>query len=202
MFVVYGIIDPRTDAIFYIGQSSDFVARKCAHLEGSDQLSGFVVKQVKLNGFLPLFVVLERVKTKAEALSAEIFWITRTLTTTVTSGVDWQAGVRGRIGVALDRTLPYIAGGLAVAQFNYAYTSFALNQTASTTTLPDETSFKDTYLGWTLGAGIEQAMTDNLILRAEYRYSDFGSKTFDTPAGQHRIDLTSKEWKIGVAYKF
>ncbi len=75
MFVVYGIIDPRTDAIFYIGQSSDFVARKCAHLEGSDQLSGFVVKQVKLNGFLPLFVVLERVKTKAEALSAEIFWI-------------------------------------------------------------------------------------------------------------------------------
>lgn len=75
MYVVYGIIDPRTDAIFYIGQSSDFVARKAAHVEGSDQLSGYVIKQMKLNGFVPLFVVLEQRKTKAEALSAEIFWI-------------------------------------------------------------------------------------------------------------------------------
>ena len=73
--VVYGMIDPRTDAIFYIGQSSDFAARKSAHLDGSDQLSGYAVKQMKLNGFVPLFVVLERVTTKAEALSAEIFWI-------------------------------------------------------------------------------------------------------------------------------
>ena len=73
--IVYGMIDPRTDAIFYIGQSSDFPARKSAHLEGSDQLSGYAVKQMKLNGFVPLFVVLERAKTKGEALSAEIFWI-------------------------------------------------------------------------------------------------------------------------------
>jgi hypothetical protein len=69
------MIDPRSDAVFYIGQSSDFVARKAADLEGSDQLSGFAVKQMKLNEFVPLFVVLERVRTKAEALSAEIFWI-------------------------------------------------------------------------------------------------------------------------------
>lgn len=128
--------------------------------------------------------------------------ITRTLTTTVTSGIDWQAGVRGRVGVAFDRMLPYIAGGLAIAQFNYNYTSFALNQTASTTTLPDPTSFKDTYFGWTLGAGIEHALTDNLLFRAEYRYSDFGKETFDTPHGAHEVDLTSNEWKLGVAYKF
>jgi len=128
--------------------------------------------------------------------------ITRTLTTTVTSGVDWQAGVRGRVGVAFDRMLPYIAGGLAVAQFNYNYTSFSLNQTASTTTLPDPTSFKDTYFGWTLGAGIEHALTDNLLFRADYRHSDFGKKTFDTPHGAHNVDLATDEWKLGVAYKF
>ena len=69
------MIDPRNDAVFYIGQSSDFAARKAAHIEGSDQLSGFAVKQMKLNGFVPLFVILERMTTKAEALSAEIFWI-------------------------------------------------------------------------------------------------------------------------------
>lgn len=52
MYVIYGMIDPRTDAVFYIGQSSDFAARKAAHLEGSDQLSGFAVKQMKLNGLV------------------------------------------------------------------------------------------------------------------------------------------------------
>jgi hypothetical protein len=69
------MIDPRNDAVFYIGQSSDFAARKAAHIEGSDQLSGYAVKLMKLNGFVPLFVILERMTTKAEALSAEIFWI-------------------------------------------------------------------------------------------------------------------------------
>jgi outer membrane immunogenic protein len=61
---------------------------------------------------------------------------------------------------------------------------------------------KDTYVGWTLGAGLEHAMTDNLLLRAEFNYSDLGNKTFDTSAGVHRVDLTSHEWRLGVAYKF
>jgi hypothetical protein len=75
VYVVYGIIDPRTDAVFYIGQSSDFAARKAAHIEGSDQISGYAIRQMKLNGFVPLFLIFERMATKAEALSAEIFWI-------------------------------------------------------------------------------------------------------------------------------
>jgi hypothetical protein len=32
-----------------------------SHLEGSDQLSGYAVKQLKLNGVVLLFVALERV---------------------------------------------------------------------------------------------------------------------------------------------
>lgn len=75
VYVVYGMIDPRTDAVFYIGQSSDFATRKAAHIDGSDQISGYAVKQMKLNGFVPLFVIFERMATKTEALSAEIFWI-------------------------------------------------------------------------------------------------------------------------------
>ncbi|MDH4981583.1 TonB-dependent receptor [Hyphomicrobium sp. D-2] len=128
--------------------------------------------------------------------------VTRTLSTTVTSGVDWQAGVRGRFGLAFDRTLPYIAGGLAIAQYRYSYTSFTLDQAVSTTTRPDPTGFKGTYIGWTLGAGVEHAVTDHMLFRAEYRHNDFGKKTFDTPAGAHKVELTSDEWKLGLAYKF
>lgn len=74
-FCVYGIIDPRTDMIFYVGQTSRFEYRKAEHIEGTDQLSGFVIKQMRLNGFVPLFVVLETNKTESDSLSAEIFWI-------------------------------------------------------------------------------------------------------------------------------
>lgn len=74
-YCIYAIIDPRNDGIFYIGQTSNFAARKAQHMEGTDQLSGYVVQQMKLNGYVPLFTALERTKTKAEALAGEIFWI-------------------------------------------------------------------------------------------------------------------------------
>jgi len=74
-FCVYAIIDPRSDQIVYIGQTSRFAARKAEHAEGSDQLSGFVIRQMKLNGFVPLFVILETCRSEAQALSSEIFWI-------------------------------------------------------------------------------------------------------------------------------
>jgi predicted GIY-YIG superfamily endonuclease len=72
---IYAIIDPRSDRIFYVGQTSDFDARRRQHIEGTDQLSGFLVRQMAVNGFVPLFVVLEQRRSKAEALAAEIFWI-------------------------------------------------------------------------------------------------------------------------------
>ena len=74
-FAVYAIVDPRSDQIFYVGQTSNFEARKRQHIEGTDQLSGLVVRQMKLNGFVPLFVVLERCRSEAQSLSSEIFWI-------------------------------------------------------------------------------------------------------------------------------
>lgn len=72
---VYALIDPRSDGIFYIGQTCDLARRRAEHLEGTDQLSGLVVRQIRLAGFLPLLVVLERCASRDAALMAEIFWI-------------------------------------------------------------------------------------------------------------------------------
>lgn len=74
-FCVYAIIDPRSDQIVYVGQTSRFQARKSEHIDGTDQLSGFAIRQMKLNGFVPLFVVLETSRSEAQSLSSEIFWI-------------------------------------------------------------------------------------------------------------------------------
>ena len=59
-------------------------------------------------------------------------------------------------------------------------------------------------IGWNIGAGIEYAATDNLILRAEYRYTDFGSKTFHGLWGEDegKIKLRTNDIRLGVAYKF
>ena len=72
---MYALIDPRSDGIFYIGQTSDLSRRRAEHIEGTDQLSGLIVRQIRLAGFLPLVVVLERCESMDAALRAEIFWI-------------------------------------------------------------------------------------------------------------------------------
>lgn len=72
---VYAVVDPRTDEVFYIGQTSDLSRRRAEHQDGTDQLSGLKVRQIRIAGFVPHVIVLERCRDMASALSAEIFWI-------------------------------------------------------------------------------------------------------------------------------
>jgi outer membrane immunogenic protein len=65
------------------------------------------------------------------------------------SDLKYLGTVRGRIGYAIDRLLPYITGGLAV--------------------MSDDGSAR---AGWTLGAGLEYALMQNLSIKAEYLYVD------------------------------
>lgn len=75
-----------------------------------------------------------------------------------------QGSVRLRLGVALDRALLYVTGGAAFAGFDNSYQTFLGF---------DEVS--KTRSGWTVGGGIEYALTNNWTIRAEYRYADYGS---------------------------
>ena len=63
-------------------------------------------------------------------------------------------------------------------------------------------SGSDTFVGWTLGGGVEYAFTDNWIGRVEYRHYDFGDKDLDGPAGLGSIDLNTSALTMGVACKF
>ena len=86
------------------------------------------------------------------------------------SHIDWQGSVRARLGfTASDRALGYLTGGVAFANINYVYSRTALIPPAV-----DEpvTNFR---AGWTVGAGLEYALTDNVTLRGEYRYADYGT---------------------------
>ncbi|MEO0729179.1 MAG: GIY-YIG nuclease family protein [Pseudomonadota bacterium] len=74
-YTVYAIIDPRSQRPFYIGETKSLQRRTKQHLDGTDQISGLIVRQIKENGFVPHIVVLEMHDDEETALRAEIFWI-------------------------------------------------------------------------------------------------------------------------------
>ncbi|WP_180897267.1 outer membrane protein [Martelella soudanensis] len=105
----------------------------------------------------------------------------------------WGGSLRGRLGYALDRTLIYATAGGEVATGSV---------TGSALTYSLDTGQK-VRLGWTAGAGIEQAFTDHLFGRLEYRYSYYPSvdhsyawdPDFSLKASQSLL-------KAGLGYKF
>lgn len=108
--------------------------------------------------------------------------------------VDWKGSLRGRIGYAFDRLLVYATGGLA-----FASTELTVN---GPLTGYDDESDSNTHVGWTLGAGVDYAFTDQIIGRVEYRYTDYGSEDYSSSIGTVSGDFTTSEILAGVSYKF
>lgn len=112
---------------------------------------------------------------------------------------DWQGSARARIGYAFDRMMVYATGGLAFTEYERRVfdpaTGFGERLTSART-------------GWNLGAGVNYAFTDNLILGAEYRYTDFGRNRFaGFGAGAFAgltgdQTLTTHSARASIAYKF
>jgi outer membrane immunogenic protein len=73
----------------------------------------------------------------------------------------WLGTVRGRAGFAADRVLFYGTAGGAFGEIQQSGAGLSSN------------NFNR--FGWTAGAGLEGALTDNLTARIEYLYVDLGS---------------------------
>ena len=56
--------------------------------------------------------------------------------------------------------------------------------------------------GWTIGAGVERKLTENIIGRVEYDYSSFGEERFDLGSSDPDIDLTGHSLKVGLGLQF
>lgn len=73
--MIYGIVDPEDDSVFYVGHTSRFDLRRKQHLQGGDTLSGLRIRQIKRRGATPLFIQLEICGTRQAAQLGEIFWM-------------------------------------------------------------------------------------------------------------------------------
>jgi outer membrane immunogenic protein len=105
------------------------------------------------------------------------------------SYLQWLSTVRGRVGFAFDRFLPYVAGGAAVGDVKGSAAS------------PPVTMLNgaNTQAGWTLGAGVEYAFTPSLSARAEYLYVDLGS---GSPVPGDSVDLKSHVVRGALNWRF
>ena len=142
-------------------------------------------------------------------------------------GTYWATGkvsannlftIRPRVGFAIDRVMIYATGGLAISSVSFNQNIGYLNE--SLVTLPitsaaggaNAGSKSATQVGWTIGAGAEWAVTNNISLKAEYLYVDLGSLSFassyTSPVDQsvwtatHKASLRSNIARVGVNYKF
>lgn len=115
----------------------------------------------------------------------------------------WAGATRVRVGYAMDRWLPFIAGGVAYAKVDSSVRGNATD--ALGLAIPfsaSRFSGSDTYTGWTIGAGVDYAMTDNVLVRLEYRYSDFGDQSYRSGDFKYKVDYKTNDFRVGVAYKF
>ncbi|AQX27489.1 MULTISPECIES: outer membrane protein [unclassified Bartonella] len=129
----------------------------------------------------------------------------------------WAGATRIRIGFAADRIMPYVAGGVAYTQLQDSFLMSVTKKKVPGEPAVGEPAVKveddkepsaelntndesKTMIGYTLGAGVDFAMTDNVILRAEYRYSDFGKKKLHNE--KLEVNYKANDFRVGVAYKF
>ena len=101
-------------------------------------------------------------------------------------------GLLARAGVlATPATLVYGTGGWENARFSFRGEGVDIGTNKN---------------GWTLGAGIEQMLGENLSARVEYRYSRFGKSNIeeldDVLDGKAQMRTTRNRILAGVNYRF
>jgi outer membrane immunogenic protein len=119
---------------------------------------------------------------------------------------NWDGSLRARVGYTIaPNWLLYATGGLAFQQadLNAACTGAVISWCITARNETDST----TQLGWTIGGGVEAAVTGNWLMRAEYRYADYGNidHTFFTGTIDQVVmheALKTHTALLGLAYKF
>jgi outer membrane immunogenic protein len=87
---------------------------------------------------------------------------------TVPVKIDFEGRVRGRIGYAIDRMLPFIAGGVS-----FGHERVTLNSPGFSTP-----SVSKDHTGWNIGGGLDYAFQNNWIGRIEYIYDAFSNPIY------------------------
>jgi outer membrane immunogenic protein len=112
---------------------------------------------------------------------------------------NWDASLRLRLGRVIGDYLPYLTGGVAWGDFDLkSHDGYSIN--------PDTTTG---YIltGWTMGAGVEMKISENLHARIQYRYTDYGDDTkriWSSATGyiDANVQYNAHTLTVGLSYRF
>lgn len=150
--------------------------------------------------FAPNWVVGAETDIAASGIKASFDYNEPGFDQSIEAKVDWFGTIRGRLGYAWDELLLYGTGGAAYGN---------LKAKAHFSDAPDlDFDVSDTQWGWTIGAGVEYAITPNITLKTEYLYVDLGSVDLNgynvvvDAVGDTSVDAAFHTVKFGLNYKF
>jgi outer membrane immunogenic protein len=103
----------------------------------------------------------------------------------------WFGTLRGRVGYALDRFLPYVTAGVAFGDIRATLDPVGLTASKTNT-------------GYAIGAGLEYALMGSWTAKFEYLYIDLGK--FNTgwlaPIVTSNVSFKENIIRVGLNYKF
>lgn len=115
---------------------------------------------------------------------------------TISTTIKDNESVRGRLGFAFNRFVLFGTGGFVWGDLSSSYALLGSAPFAANS---------GSLSGWTAGAGLDYALTDNVFGRIEYRYTELKTSGFvnvatDSADAANRVPIS--DLRIGFAYKF
>src|SRR5271166_3862868 len=133
-----------------------------------------------------------------------------TLSVHAKASLDWLGTTRARLGFVAtpdNRLMIYATGGVAYAGGSANFSVYDASNNFLLTGNPSSSR-----VGWTVGAGVEYALTNNWTIKGEYLYADLGNTHFTTPVATNggfngllasgKIDYNASIFRALVNYKF
>lgn len=111
---------------------------------------------------------------------------------------DWVATIRGRAGVAVDNTVIFVTGGVAVVDTDYRY---CYNADCSASS--NDATEGDVETGIALGAGTEVSVGPNTTVSFEYLYIGLNTtNTFRVNGDPINFTSSAQTGRIGFNWHF
>jgi len=101
----------------------------------------------------------------------------------------WTSHIRGRVGYAFDNVLVFVAGGVALTDFDFSQTGISM-------------VCGGIYTGWSIGGCFDVAFVRNWVARLEYLHDDFGSKNYVMNSEPYRVKIAGDTVRGALMYKF
>lgn len=114
----------------------------------------------------------------------------------ITSEINAIAHARARVGYAFGNILPFIAGGVSVAD-----TTITISDANNDPAIKSDDVYR---VGFTAGAGVDVLFGHNVFARVEYLYDRFGTSGFGSSqtSNSEYFDLEVHTLRGALAYKF